>query len=198
MSQLDKARINDAISVAMDMGRGFASGLGLVGYGVAILTDDRTGRLKQVEPFANLITTAGDEYYAKRSAAAIGTPNLAQPTLTNGMKLGSASTNAAVKSNVAGADLDAYIATSNKLFDTTHPSVAAVGADGGWNLVYKCTWPSAGLVNSNIVEVVLVNDSATDATSTVANTYARAIITAVNKTTNDSLAITWTHKFLGA
>jgi hypothetical protein len=42
-----------------------------------------------------------------------------------------------------------------------------------------------------------VNDAATDATSTAANTSHRVVFTAINKTASDSLVITWNAKFLG-
>ena len=52
--------------------------------------------------------------------------------------------------------------------------------------------------NGAITEVVIVNDQATNATSSAANTYSRALITSVNKGASDTLAITWNHTFLGA
>ena len=111
------------------------------------------------------------------------------------MKLGTGTT-AAAKSST-GAALVTYLTGSNAAFDATFPSAAAVGGDGGWNASYKTTWAAGTATNSAITEVAICNDNA-NATSSAANTYARAVFTAINKTASDSLAITWTHKFLGA
>jgi hypothetical protein len=169
--------------------------VGIVGYGVAHLLDG-DGRTKQLVPFANLVTTAGDEYYAKKGITDIAPANPTAPTAASGMKLGQGST-AAAKSG-AGALLITYITGSNNLFDTSFPAAAAVGGDGGWNATYKTTWAAGDVTNADIEEVVIVNDAAADATSTAANTYSRAVIAAVNKTASDSLAVTWNHKVLGA
>jgi hypothetical protein len=169
--------------------------VGIVGYGIAELRDG-DGKLKLLVPFANLITTAGDEYYAKKGITGISPANPSAPTAASGMKLGTGTT-AAAKSG-AGAALVTYITASNNLFDSTFPSAAAVGGDGGWNATYKTSWAAGDVTNSAITEVVIVNDAATDATSTAANTYSRAIIATVNKGASDSLAITWNHKMLGA
>lgn len=188
----DQNRVRDAFTIAMSRARALKSDTGMVGYGVVELYG-ADGALKQVEPFANLITTAGDEYYAKRAAAGIGTPNLAQPTLANGMKLGTG-TVAATKSG-AEADLGAYITGSNNLFDTTHPSVVDETGDTGWSVEYKNTWAAGDVTNAAITEAVIVNDAASDATSTAANTYSRVVFSAINKGASDTLAITWKHTF---
>lgn len=172
--------------------------LGIVGYGVAHLLD-RDGKTKQLIPFTNLITTAGDQYYAQKGIVGISPANPSAPTAANGMKLGTATT--AVHKSTAGAAAIAsggYIAGSNNAFDATFPSAAAVGGDTGWNATYKTTWPAGDSTNATINEVAIVNDQATDATASVANTYSRAVISTVNKGASDALAITWNHKVLGA
>lgn len=191
----EQSAMRDAFSLAMGLAKKTESGLSVVGFGVVSLVD-RDGRVLDLEPFANRITTAGDEYYARRGAAGIGTPNIAQPTLMSGMKLGTGTT-AASKSG-AGAALVTYKTGSNAAFDTTHPTVAAVGGDTGWNIVYKTTWAAGTATDAALTEAVIVNDSATNATSTAANTLSRVVFTAKNKTVDDTLAITWTHTFLGA
>ncbi len=191
----EDARVTDALTIALHRARDLAGDrVGLVGYGVAVLR--RGGLVVATRRFANLITTAGDEYYAKKAIVGIAPANAAAPTAASGMKLGTG-TAAATKSGAAAA-LGAYIAGSNNPFDATYPQAAAVAADGGWNATYRTTWPAGDATNTAITEVVLVNDSATDATSAAAATYARATFTAVNKAAGDSLEITWTHKFLGA
>lgn len=187
--------ITDALNVALARAREIGSGQRIVGYGVAVLRDAE-GNIKQCEPFANLVTDKGDEYYAKKAIVGISPANAAAPTAANGMKLGTGST-AASKSST-GAALGTYISGSNNAFDSTYPQAAAVGTDQGWNATYQTTWGAGDSTNSAITEVVIVNDQASDATSTAANTYSRAVISSVNKAAGDTLTITWNHKFLGA
>lgn len=191
----DNNRVTDAFEIALGRARDLVDGTGLVGYGVVELRGPG-GDLKQVEPFANLITTAGDEYYAKKGIVGVSPANPSAPTVASGMKLGTGTT-AAAKSG-AGAALVTYITGSNNPFDATFPSAAAVGGDGGWNASYKTTWAAGDVTNSAITEAIITNDAATDATDTAAETYSRVVFSAVNKGASDSLAITWTHKFLGA
>jgi hypothetical protein len=191
----EKSGIKEAFSLAMDLGANPQSGMGMIGYGIVTLRD-ADGILKSIDPFANRITTTGDQYYATRGAAGIGTPNIAQPTLVTGMKLGTGAT-AAAKSST-NAFLGAYITGSNKIFDTTHPTLVDEAGDTGWSIVYKVTWPAGTVTNSAITEAVIVNNAGTDATSNEAATISRVVFTAKNKTVDDTLAITWSHTFLGA
>lgn len=193
----DNMEFSDALHVALDMARDLTDDrMGMVGWGVAHLLDG-DGKTKALVPFANLITTKGDEYYAKKGIVAIGPANPSAPTAANGMKLGTGTT-AAAKSST-GAALVTYLSGSNVAFDSSYAQAAAVaGTDTGWYAIYKTTWAAGTATNSAITEVAIVNDQATDATTTAANTYSRAVFTAINKTSSDSLAITWNHKFLGA
>jgi hypothetical protein len=185
--------LDEAFALAMDLGKGARDGAGIVGYGVVSLHGP-DGRLKDVEPFMNKITTLGDEYYARRGVAGIGTPNIAQPTLMNGMKLGTGTT--AVAKSGAGSALVTYITGSNQLFDTTHPALTDLSADTGWDAVYKCTWGAGDVTNAAITEAVIVEDAGVD-DGTSALTLARIVFTAKNKTADDTLAITWAHTFNG-
>ena len=191
----ENSEMRDALFFAMEKARSLVEeGVGLVGFGVAHLLDG-DGKTKELVPFHNLITTAGDQYYSQKAIAAIAPAAPSAPTAAVCMKLGTGTT-AAAKSG-AGAALVTYTTGSNAAFDATFPSAAAVGGDGGWNASYKTTWAAGTATNSALTEVVIANDNA-NATSTAANTYSRAVFTAINKTASDSLAITWTHKFLGA
>lgn len=191
----DNQKVSDALEVALQRSRGLVEGAGMVGYGVAVLRD-ADGNIKQCEPFANLVTTAGDKWYAQAAAAAAG-GSAASPTTPNGMKLGSG-TNTTHKSTQYYASLQTYISGSNVVFDSVPAASAVTGTDTGWEVTYVTTWPAGTATNSAIVEVAIVNDRASDATSAVANTYSRAQISSVNKAAGDSLTITWKHKFLGA
>jgi hypothetical protein len=185
----------DALAAAWDIARELPSGMGLVGYGIAHLLDG-DGNTKQLIPFANLVTTAGDQYYAQKGIVGISPANPSAPTAASGMKLGTGST-AAAKSG-AGAALITYLTASNIVFDATFPSAASAGGDTGWNATYKSTWAAGVATSATINEVIIANDAGTNATSTAANTYSRAVLSTVNKGASDTLAITWNHKFLGA
>lgn len=166
-------------------------------YGVAaVALWDGDGRLKDLDVVSNLITTAGDEYYAKKGIVGVSPANPSAPTVASGMKLGTGGT-AAAKSG-AGAALVTYETGSNNPFDASFPTASAVGGDAGWNANYKTSWLAGDVIEAALTEAVIVNDAATDATSTAANTYARITYAAKNKTADDTLAITWSHKFLGA
>jgi hypothetical protein len=87
----DNNRMTDAFSIAMERAREIKDGFGLVGFGVVELRD-RRGLLIEAQPFANLITDAGDLYYATRGIAAVSPATPADATKVNGMKLGTGTT----------------------------------------------------------------------------------------------------------
>lgn len=153
------------------------------------------GELKQVEFGENLITDAGDGYYAAMAIALVTPAAPAQPTKATGMKLGTGTT-AAAKSGAGGA-LVTYLTVSNLAFDATWPVVVNLGAGLGQVGEYKTTWGAGVATNAALTEAVIVNDAGTNATSTAANTYHRIVFTAINKLAADTLVITWRAKFLG-
>lgn len=168
----------------------------LEGYGTAVLLDE-DGQVLELLEFHNLITDAGDLYYAQKMIAAIAPASPAAPTAMTGMKLGTGST-AAAKSG-AGAALVTYLTGSNVAFDATYPQTANLGGGLGVNAVYRSTWGAGVATSATINEIVIVNDSAANATSTAGNTAARAVFgSVINKTASDSLVVTWNHKALGA
>jgi hypothetical protein len=185
-----------ALLAALPQPNGKSDDCGLVGYGVAELFD-KDGLLKQRVEFGNLITDAGDLYLAQKAITAIAPASPAAPTAMTGMKLGTGAT--AVAKSGAGAALVTYLTGSNLAFDATYPQTANLGAGLGVNAVYRTTWAAGVATNAAITEVVMVNDSATNATSTAGNTASRALFaSAINKTATDSLVVTWNHKMLGA
>lgn len=169
--------------------------IGIVGYGVAHLWDG-DGKTKQLVPFRNLITDAGDLYIAGKIVTGIGPLAPTAPTAANGMKLGTVST-AATKAG-ATSFIGTFVTGSNVVFDSTYPQTANLGTTLGVNSVYKTTWAAGVATNATINEVAIVNDQATATAGAAASTYSRAVLTTVNKTATDSLAVTWNHKFLGA
>lgn len=171
---------------------GAQDSVSIQGFGVAWVP----GRL--YVPFANLVTTAGDQYYARKAIVGVSPANPTAPTAASGMKLGTGTT-AAAKSGT-GAALITYLAASNVVFDASFPTAAAVsGTNTGWQAQYQCTWAAGVATSASINEVVVVNDAATNATTSEANTYSRAVLaTTVDKAANEPLIVTWYHKFLGA
>jgi hypothetical protein len=153
------------------------------------------GEVKEERRAENLITDAGDLYYAGKAITGIAPASPSAPTAMSGMKLGTGTT-AAAKAGAGGA-LVTYISGSNNPFDASFPATQNLGAGLGVNGQYKTTWAAGDVTNSAITEAVIVNDAATDATSTAANTSHRVVFTAINKTASDSLVITWNAKFLG-
>lgn len=153
------------------------------------------GQLKEERRGGNLITDAGDLYYAGMAIALVSPAAPAQPTKMSGMKLGTGTT-AAAKSG-AGAALVTYLSASNLAFDASFPATQNLGAGLGVNGQYKTTWAAGVATNAAITEAVIVNDAGTNATSTAANTSHRIVFTAVNKGASDTLVITWNAKFLG-
>lgn len=156
---------------------------------------DENGNIKDERRADNLITDAGDLYYAGMAIALVTPATPAQPTKMTGMKLGTGTT-AASKAG-AGAALVTYITGSNNPFDASFPATQNLGAGLGVNGQYKTTWAAGDVTNAAITEAVIVNDAATDATTSAANTSHRVVFTAINKTASDSLVITWSAKFLG-
>lgn len=172
--------------------------MGVVGYGVATVCD-HSGAVVQEVPFANLVTTAGDKWYAQAVAAAAGGA-AASPGAPTGMKLGTGQT-AAAKSGT-GANIVTYLTGSNNTFDVTTVASAVAGTDTGWQVKYECYWADGDVTSATIWEVALVNDTVANNAdgSTVANTYARVKLpTVVDKSVAGyTLRIAWYHKFLGS
>lgn len=137
----------------------------------------------------NLITQVGDQYYGERASGIAGAP--AQAT---GMKLGIGST--AVAKTGAGAALVTYQTASNVAIDGTWPQSSLSGASR--RIQWKTSY-GAGIVNGVALrEVVIVNDSGVNATSSAANTYSRALFGPMTLGVSDTLAVTWNHDLLGA
>jgi hypothetical protein len=170
-----------------------SDGLGLVGYGVAVLRGP-DGRVKSVRNFRNLITDAGDLYYASKAIVGVAPASPSAPTVMSGMKLGTGTT-AASKAG-SGAALVTYLSGSNAAFSATYPKTSNLGSGLGVEAQYACSW-AAGVATGNITEAVIVNDAGTNATSTAANTIARVTFTAVPKAAADVFELYWYHKVLG-
>lgn len=157
----------------------------------------KDGNLKLSFEINNLITDAGDLYYVAQGISGVSPALPADPTKVNGMKLGTSST--AVTKAGAGAALGAYLSGTNVAFDATYPQSVNLGSGLGVQAVYRTTFGAGVGTHSALTEVVIVNDQASNATSTPANTISRVLFpSSINKGASDTLAVTWNHRFLGA
>lgn len=190
MSTMDVGALGDATYAALDRGREPASGLAVVGLVIAELAGPN-GVVKRRCVTRNLITQVGDQFYGER-AAGIAAP----PAQVTGMKLGTDAT--APAKTGAGAALVAYLAGSQQAIAGGFPT-SSLNA-GSRRIQWQAAW-AAGVATtaSAINEVVLVIDALADATSTAANTIARATLTGIgSKGASDTLTITWNHDLLGS
>jgi hypothetical protein len=188
--------IRDAIHDAFGLAHASRSDRGgIVGYGIAHLYEGNIhDGTKLIVPFGNLITDAGDLYAAGKVITGISPANPSAPTAASGMKLGTGST-AASKTD---AGCVTYETGSNNPFDASFPATVNLGSTLGVNAQYKTTWAAGDVTEAALREVIIVNDAGTDADSTAANTYSRAVYSNIDKQAADSLAITWNWKYLGA
>lgn len=154
------------------------------------------GELKYFKILKNLITDKGDEYHVKRIAAAVAPAAPSDVTKMTGMKLGTGTT--AVAKAGAGAALVTYLSGSNVAFAASYPVTTNLGAGLGWVVTYRTIFlPGVG-THAALTELVIVNDSSTDATTTAANTLSRVVFTATPKGALDTLTVDWSHKQLGS
>ncbi len=147
------------------------------------------GEVKRSGTAFNTITQVGDQMYGERGAGLGSAP--AAPT---GMKLGGGST--APAKTGAGAALVTYLANSHQAFSGTPTS----GLNGTVRRITYAATFAAGKATTGaaITEAVIVNEALTDATSAVANTIARVLLTGIgSKGAGDTLTLTWTHDIGG-
>lgn len=146
--------------------------------------------------YHNLVTDVGDGYYAAMAIAGVSPAAAAAPTRVTGMKLGTGNT--AVAKNGTGSTLAAYLSSSDQAFDSTYPQATNLGAGLGVEAVYQVTYQPGVATSTDIYEAVIVTDATTNATSTTANTVSRIVFsTPYPKGAGDTLALVWSHKFLG-
>ena len=191
----DSCKVEDAVQIVLGRGSYKLDDSGVTGLAVIDLIGP-DGELKLRKVVKNLITDAGDLYNAAKVITGISPANASAPTAVSGMKLGTGTT--AVAKAGAGGALVTYLTASNVVFDSTYPQTANLGAGLGVTAVYKTTWGAGVATSATINEAVIVNDAASNATSTAANTISRILTGNIAKGALDSLAIAWSHKFLGA
>lgn len=177
--------LDDTAVAGLGRGRGTDDGLVLAGT-VTVELRGPDGELKARTVQPNIITQIGDQYYGER-AAGIASP----PAQVTGMKLGTGST--AVAKTGAGAALVTYLTNSHQALDGGYPTSSL--SSGKRRITWQAVWAAGKATTASaITEVVLVNESLTDATSAAAATISRALVTGVpSKEAADVLTITWTH-----
>lgn len=176
-------------------GHGYADLWSEDGYKAHLLGDPLAihGDL-QVVSFRNLITNAGDEYYAER-AAGIASP----PAQATGMQLGTGTT--AVAKNGAGGAMVTLVASSLVAIDGGFPTSNGIQSGAtACRIAWRVTWAAGVATANSIAEVVLTNQSVGTQTAVpAAACIARALLSpVVNKASGDTLAITWNNDLLGA
>ncbi len=178
----DQTAMTDQLVARAGYGRTPADGFTIAGWGSWLLINP-DGALKTTGMFTNIITQVGDQYLGER-ATGIATP----PAQVTGMKLGTGTT--AVAKTGAGAALVTYLTNSHQAIDGTYPQSALSGTIR--RITWRTTWAAGKATGNSISEAVIINDTLADATSTAANTIARALLSpTVNKAAGDSLELTW-------
>jgi hypothetical protein len=186
----ETAHLIDEVVASMRRGREPGDGCAIRGLVVAELFGG-DGQLKARCETSNLITQVGDQYYGER-ATGISSP----PAQVTGMKLGTGATSPAKTG--AGAALVTYLSDSHQAIDGSYPTSGLSGSSR--RITWRTTWAAGKATTASaITEVVLVNESLSDATSLAAATIARALLTGIgSKGASDSLVVTWTHDLLGS
>jgi len=166
------------------------------GQVVAVLTNVKTGE-KKTHVTHNIVTNAGDEYYAEVGAQE--TPNFT----VAGMRLGS---NAGVATAPLKTDVklqtttgSSLIASSAKAIDGTYPKTSDPDTDNpgaGADIVTWRTSYTTGEANSNDIASLDLPDSLTDVSITKSVAVAN-FTTKFNKTSSDTLKVFVNHTFTG-
>lgn len=148
---------------------------------------DRDGNLKQRLVTHNIVTAQGDKF----AAAAIYSAAYS----SWGMKLGTATTEAAKSgagSYIAAGD---YVSGSAKALDDGTPKQGASA-----NIVqFRRLWAAGEGTNADINRVAIVDNTTDAGEADATHTFAISVFDgAINKGASDTLAVTWNVTFLGA
>jgi len=161
---------------------------GVIGNIVCVLENRDTGR-KRIFKSNNIVTDAGDLYYAQLGASEA-------PTNAFGiMELGSAGT-APLKSSDRSA-VTTKIASSQKAFDATYPKTNDGDADNtgaGVDVVSYLVSYASGEANDAAIDRVIITNVTPGATEPL---LMYATLTAFAKTSSDTLKMFVNHTMLG-
>jgi len=145
------------------------------------------GKLKQRKVVQNLVTDQGDAF----AAAAIYTAAYS----AWGMKLGTASTDAAKSGEGSYIATDDYVSGSAKALDDSTPKAGATA-----NVTqFRRLWAAGEGTNSNINRVSICDNTTDAGEADATHTFAIAVFSgAINKGASDTLTVTWNVTFAGA
>ncbi len=163
----------------------FPDGKRRIPNGFAVLENIKTGRRRLI-PLANIVTNAGDQYYAE---AAVGAPSWS----VAGMRLGTG-TNAPTKNDT---DVTTFLNGSGKAIDAGYPTTNDSDTDNsgaGIDVVsWRVSYTTAEANGNNISELAIV-DNLTAPTKALTHALFAA---AFNKTNNDTLKVFVNHTMNG-
>lgn len=169
-------------------------------HGLVVITHcDGDGAVKMHDTFKNLITQVGDQVIMERYANTGGPP--ATPT---GMRLGlGGSATAASKTGAGAAIAGTYVNGSSQALGANGATAVASSLNGSSRrIAFGVNWVDSDLTDANpindIDEIVMTNIAITDIGGAEANTLARAVITAINFDTADTIDAIWYQDGLGA
>lgn len=150
------------------------------------------GKVKVDKTIKNLITTVGDQYYAKMAIVGVAPASASAPTLACNMQLGASGT--AVAKSGTGSKVEGFIASTGVAFDATYPKAEVVSGDTGWKVTYRTTF-GAGVGTATIQEAVITTETGSNTASVEAKTIARVLTGSIVKGSADTLTLTWVHTF---
>jgi len=161
-------------------------GLALKGRVVAVIT--RGDGSVETHECKNIITSAGDDFYANRAAK-----NPADTFTPTGVRLG-LGTGSATK---ADTDVDTYLAGSEMLTDLGYPKVddpdsrnTGAGTD---TLTWRYSWVAGAIIQTGISEGAIVDDIVTP---TIALNHYYFLVP-FDLTNVDALVLYVNHQFVG-
>lgn len=169
----------------------------IVGNVYAVLENVKTGEKRTMHTH-NIVTNAGDEYYAERAAAE--TPNFTVAGMRLGTNAGTASAPLKTDVKLQTTTGSSLLAGSEKAIDATYPKSNDGDTDNPGAGVDICTWRVSYLTSeANAADIASLDlpDSLTDGSITkslcVANFAAK-----FTKAATDTLKVFVNHEFTGS
>lgn len=163
--------------------------LGIPGKIVLVLKDAKTGETKWTREFKNLISDAGDLYYAQLGAEEASTNAFGI------LELGSAHTGAPAKADNRS-DIT-VVASSQKAFDATYPKTNDGDGDNtgaGTDVVSYLVSYTTGEANHAAITQVIVTNVSPGASEPI---LTHADVTSFAKTSSDTLKVFVNHTMNG-
>ena len=167
---------------------------------VLVLKDAATGRVKSVTEHKNIVTTAGNRYYAQLAAASSTSFTFVQMTVSSSIRAISAG--ATFGDLVYAANTTAIPVQGTTALDSGYPTAADVDSDNTGadsNVVSWLTTYTTGQGNTNIKAIVINQTGAVTGNGGNTNLLLNAVTLAVSqaKTSSDILKVFVNHTFTG-